>query len=225
MEDEKEEKITELVKKYNINIPKLEEEQKKLSKSLILKDNMDFSLADRIAGVENIFIGNRIISAIVVLYNDEIVEQEYFEDKIRFPYLPGFRAYRELFSMVEAYNKLDEKPDLVFIHGNGILHPRGLGLASHFSLAVNVPTIGIADSCSEKIIGDNILIGNKIFGKVLVTKEGANPIYISQGNLISLNSALELTKKFIKEPHKMPEPLRLAKKYAKEVMSEIGKGV
>ena len=58
---------------------------------------------------------------------------------MRFPYISGFRAYRELPSMVEAFNKLEEKPDVIFVPGHGIAHPR-LGVASHFSLSVGVPT-------------------------------------------------------------------------------------
>jgi len=214
-------KIKELVERYRINLEKLKEEQEKLAKTIVIKDAIDFSFAQRIAGIENIFVKNKIISAIVVLVNGEVTEQEYFEDKIRFPYIPGFRAYRELPTMIAAFNKLDEKPEVVFIHGNGILHPRGLGLASHFSIAAGVPTIGVSDSYFGKIDREDIKINGKISGRVISTKEGANPIYVSPGNMISLSSAERLVRKFIKEPHKMPEPLRLAKRYSKEVCKEI----
>jgi len=222
---ENEEKISLLIKKYNINLEKLEKEQIKLGKNLDTKDKINFDLIGRIAGIENVFFKNQIISAIVVINkNFELIEQEYFSDKIRFPYIPGFRAYRELPCMIEAFNKLDEKPDLVFIRGHGILHPRGLGIASHFALTVNVPVIGIAESL---LIGeteeDSIFLDVKLAGKILKTKEGANPIYISPGNKISVSSALKMTKKFIKEPHKFPEPLRLAKRYAKEIRKELFK--
>lgn len=218
-----EERIKEIIQRYNIDLKRLEDEQLKLSKTLSFKDSINFDIAERIAGIENIFVGNKIISAIVVLQNGELVEQEYFEDKIRFPYIPGFNAYRELPNMISAFNKLDEKPDLIFLRGYGILHPKGFGIASHFSVASGIPSIGIADSLIfGEIQGEDILLNGKKVGKMLKVKEGANPIYISPGNLISLKTAVDLTEKMILQPHKFPEPLRLARKYAKEVSEEIG---
>ena len=220
--DEKEVDFEAIAQRYNVNLRKLEIEQLKLSKSLEIKDKINFKLAERVAGIENIFVRNRIISALVVMDNEELVEQEYFEDKIRFPYIPGFRAYRELPAMISVFNKLDEKPDFIFVKGDGILHPRGFGIASHFSLAINVPVIGISDNL---VIGevkkDEVFLNNKLSGKIIQTKEGAKPIYVSPGNFISVNTSALLCRKFTKEPHKFPEPLRLAKKYAKEIMKEI----
>jgi len=218
------ERLAEIEKKYDVDFLKLEREQLKLSKNLKIEDNINFELADRIAGIDNVFFKNNIISAVVVMKNGEIFEQEYLSDKIRFPYVSGFRAYRELQAMVQAFNKLDEKPDVVFVRGNGILHPRGLGLASHFSLATGVPTIGITDSLlGGEVQGDAVFLNLKLVGKVIHTKEGAKPFYVSPGNLISVTSAARLVRKFTVESHKYPEPLRLAKKYAKEVMREIFK--
>tara|TARA_Y100000310_G_C20512590_1_gene729599 strand:+ start:324 stop:1010 length:687 start_codon:yes stop_codon:yes gene_type:complete len=223
-EEEGSEKFKEIVEKYKIDIEKLKKEQEKLSKNLEIKDSIDFDNVERIAGIDNIFFKNKIISAVIVIsaLDGEIIEQEYFEDKIRFPYLPGFRAYRELSAMVQTFNKLDEKPDLVFIRGHGILHPRGLGLASHFSLSTNVSTIGVTDFLLEgDIKEEDIFLNTKLTGKVLKTKVGAKPLIVSPGNMISLSSSVDLVRKFTLEPHKFPEPLRLVKKYAKEVMREI----
>jgi deoxyribonuclease V len=112
------------------------------------------------------------------------------------------------------------------------MHPRGLGIASHFSLASGIAShfslasgiasIGIADSLiigEEK--GEDIFMNGKLVGKIVKTKEGANPLYVSPGNLISVNTSCSLVKKFTIEPHKIPEPLRLARRYAKEVMKEL----
>jgi len=224
---EKEKSLYEIAKKYDIDLKKLEDEQVKLAKNLEIKDSIDFSLVERIAGIESIFIRNRVISAIIVLSPGfEILEQEYFEDKIKFPYIPGFRAYRELPNMMAAFSKLNDKPDIAFIRGHGILHPKGLGIASHFSLASGTATIGIADSLIVgEVKGEDILLNGKLAGRVVKTKEGANPIYVSPGNMISVETSALLTKKFTREPHKIPEPLRLAKRYAKEIMNEIFKQV
>jgi len=86
-----------IAKKYNINLKELELEQKKLAKNLKFKDEIDFSLADRIAGIESSFFKNKIISGIVLISSSlEVLEQQYFSDFLKFPYIPGFRAYREL---------------------------------------------------------------------------------------------------------------------------------
>lgn len=219
---EKEGKIQELVKKYNIDLKKLEQEQIKLAKQLEIKDSINFSEIVKIGGISNTFFKNKIISSIVVMDTDfEIIEQKYFSDKIRFPYIPGFRAYRELPAMLSCFNELDEKPEVFFVPGHGISHPR-LGMASHFSIAAGVPSIGIAESLIDgEVSGEDIILNKKVVGKVIKIKEGSKPFYVSPGNLISVESAAELTRRFIKLPHKLPEPLHLAHKYAREVMKEV----
>ena len=220
--EEKEDKYQEIIKKYNIDIAKLKKEQEKLAKQIDIKDSMDFSKAVKIGGISNIFFQNKIVSVAVVLDDKlEIIEQKYFSDKVKFPYIPGFRAYRELPAMVSCFNLLDEKPEVVFISGHGISHER-LGLASHFSIAVGVPSIGVADELiTGKLDGENIIINEKVVGKLIQLKQGSRPIYVSPGNGISVKSAVELAKKFIRLPHKLPEPLHFAHRYAREVMKEV----
>ncbi len=212
----------ELIEKYDIDLPKLESEQLKLAKQLEIKDEMDFSLAEMFGAVDIMFIKNKILCSIIVCdKNYEILDRAYSFEKVRFPYLAGFRAYRELPAMTEAFNKLNEKPDVVFVPAQGILHPR-LGLASHFSLALGVASIGVSNSVIGcEIKGDDILKGGKKVGKVLISKPNSRPIYISPGNKISISSGYELCKKFINLPHKLPEPMHLASKYGREVKKEL----
>lgn len=212
----------ELSKKYNIDFDKLEKEQLKLAKELIIKDKIDFSLADKFGAIDNAFINNKILSCIIVCdKNFEIIDRAYVFEKVAFPYLPGFRSYRELPAMIKAFENLNEKPDVVFISGQGIIHPK-LGLASHFGLVTNIPTIGISNSHSQCTIKDeDILKNNKKAGNVLKSKEGSNPMYVSPGHNISVKSAFELSKKLINLPHKRPEPMHLASKYAREVRKEL----
>lgn len=222
MNEEKEGRRAEdVAKKYNINLKKLEEEQIKLSRQLVLKDSIDFSGVEKVGGFSNVFHKNKIISTVVVISSSlEIIEQKYFSDKVKFPYIPGFRAYRELPAMVSCFNSLEEKPQLVFILGHGTSHPR-LGIASHFSLATGVPSIGISDSLAVgEVRGEDVVLNGKVVGKVLRVKSGARELYVSPGNMISIKTAYELAKKFVKLPHKLPEPLHIAHKYAKEIMSE-----
>jgi len=214
---------SELIAKYNINIESLKAEQLKLSKEITLKDSQDFTNIERIAAVENIIIKNQIISVVIVCDKEfNIIEQQYFLDKLRFPYLNEFRAYRELPTMVEAINKLTESPDIVLIRGEGIMHPR-LGMASHLSLSVGIPVIGIADSIFDgsEVSGEDIVKDKKKVGRILQSKEKSNPLFINPGNKISIETSFNLIKNMIKLPHKLPEPLHLAHKYAKEVREEL----
>jgi len=232
MEEEKHNKKSlverreELSKKYHIDFDKLEKEQLKLAKELQIKDKINFSLAERFGAVDNIFLKNKLLCCIIVCNKDfEIIDRSYVFEKVKFPYFPGFRNYRELPSMLNAFEKINEKPDVFFVSAQGIIHPR-LGLASHFSLATGIPTIGVSNvfidcEAKEKDEEDILRHGEKV-GKVLISKEGSRPLYTSPGNFISIDTSFKLAKDLIKLPHKRPEPMHLASKYAKEVRKELG---
>ena len=206
-----------------IALEPLKEEQKKLSKLVSLKDSFDFSQATRFAGIVCETIGKDLIVAIVILDEKlEEIDKKFLIQKPRFPYIPGFRAYRELPAIMEAYKKLEDEPDVIFILGQGIAHPRGLGIASHLGISINKPIIAIAKTqiCGKEK-DDDIILDGKIVSKKIVTKEKSRPIYVSPGNMISLKTSIELTKKCIREPHKLPEPIVQARKFLKEVREEM----
>ncbi|MEK6873142.1 MAG: endonuclease V [Nanoarchaeota archaeon] len=215
----------ELSEKYGIDFDKLEKEQINLSKELTIKDKIDFSLAERFGAVDIIFIKNKILCCFIVCDKSfEITGRSYILEKVKFPYFPGFRSYRELPSMIAAFEKLDEKPEVVFIDGQGIIHPR-LGLASHFGLSTEVPTIGVSNSLIDCKAGSedgaDILKNGKKVGNVLIVKKGSNPLFISPGNNISIKASYNISKSLIRLPHKKPEPMHLASKYAKSVKKEL----
>jgi deoxyribonuclease V len=215
----------ELSKRYGIDFDKLEKEQIKLAKDLVIKDKIDFSLVDRFGAVENIFIKNKILSCFIVVDKDfEIIDQAYAFERIPFPYFPGFRGYRELPAMVKALERLNEKPDIVMISAQGIIHPR-LGLASHFGLVTNIPSVGVSSSLIECEASNQdaseIMKDNEVVGKVLISKKESNPLYISPGNNITINSSYDISKKLIRLPHKRPEPIHIAAKYARNVKREL----
>lgn len=206
-----------------IKLEALREEQKKLAKAVVLKDSFDFKLTQRFGAIIIEVIDREILASCVILdENMNVIEEKYAIQKVKFPYIPGFRAYRELPVMLEAYNKLEEQPDVIFLLGHGIAHPTGLGIASHFGVTVQKPTIGIA---KQVIHGEeneeDVTIGKKIIAKKLVTKQGSKPIYVSSGHLISLKTAVELTAKCIREPHKLPEPIVAARKFASRIREEL----
>ncbi|MBM3247277.1 endonuclease V [Candidatus Pacearchaeota archaeon] len=213
----------EVIKKFGVDIKKISQEQIKLGRSLKIEDSMDFNLATLFAGIETIFTNNKIIAGIVVCdSNFEIIEEQFFVNKLDFPYLSEFRSYRELPAILGAFDKLQNKPEVVFIRGHGITHPR-LGIASHFSLVAGVSSIGVAESLfdCDTLDKENILKDKKKVGLILQSKEKSNPLYISPGDKISIKTAFEISKKFISAPHKMPEPLYLAHKYVKTVRDEL----
>ena len=209
--------------KKEIDVSELENEQEKLSKSVKLKDAVKFDDIQMIAGCEATTLGNNVICAISVLSKDlEIIEERFSAKRAEFPYMSEFRAYRELPAMMDCWEKIENAPDVMIVNGHGILHPRKLGLASHFGILIDKPTIGIASSliCGEVKEG-KVYFNGKVLGQELLTKKGSKPIYISPGHMISLNTSIEIVKKLIREPHKLPEPLDAAHRYASRIKDEL----
>jgi len=197
---------------------KFKQEQLKLAKKVIKKD--DFDKFELIAGVDQAFVNNKVISAIVVCDAKTLkpVEKKYAVVEATIPYIPGFLSYRESPAAVEAFNKLEKKPDIIIVDAHGLAHPRRLGMASHLGLLLDVPTIGTA---KKLIVGKSqngkIVHNNKVIAQEVVTKEHARPLYVSIGHRISLKAAVELVKKTTILPHKLPEPLHLAHRYANKI--------
>lgn len=212
-----------LLEKFKIDTKKFGEEQKKLAKLIIEKDKISIENLHFISGIDATTIGKEIIGSVVTIAPDfEIIEQKFVVKRASFPYISGFLAYRELPALIAAYKKLETKPDVVFVSGHGVLHPRNFGIASHFGLAVDCVTIGIAkDIMVGEKKGEKIYLNGKIKGMLVETKKDSKPIVVSVGHNISLETAVKLTKKFVKEPHKFPEPLTEAHKYANKLKGEL----
>ncbi len=158
--------------------------------------------------------------AVVVLSYPElsIVEIEIAQGKITMPYIPGLLSFRESPLILDACAKLSNIPALVFIDGQGIAHPRRLGLASHVGLFLGLPTIGCAKSilCGQhpplaEEVGSHaeLLDNGEIIGAALRTKSRVRPIYVSVGHKIDLASALQWVINCC-HGYRLPEPTRLA---------------
>jgi deoxyribonuclease V len=201
-----------------MNIRELKKEQLKLAKKVVVKD--DFDELRYVGGCDQAFFDNKVISAVVVLELDtlKLVEKKFAVADAPIQYIPGFLSYRESPAIVAAVSKLEQKPDVLMIDANGILHPRRIGMASHVGILLDMPTIGVAKK---------LLLGEEKDGKVFVegearamamkTKEHAKPIYISPGHRVSLKTAADTVKKCMVEKHKLPEPLHEAHKYCNKV--------
>jgi len=167
---------------------------------------------DRIRGVAR--------GAVVVLsYPElELVETRVVEGKVDFPYVPGLLSFREAPLTLAAFERLDIAPDLVLFDGQGIAHPRRLGLASHLGLFLDIPTIGCAKSrlCGHyDTLGlepggyAELVDGEEIIGAALRTKAGTKPVYVSIGHKVNLKSAINWVMRCCRG-YRLPEPTRLA---------------
>lgn len=207
-----------------IDIKKLKEEQLKLSKKVIISDSM--KNIKTVAGVEQTIVKNKVISAIVVCdYKDfKVIERKYESVDVKIPYISGFLFYREGPAIMEAFSKLEQKPDVLLVNGSGILHPRRIGMASHLGILLDIATIGVTKRLMLGEVKERTIYADKeARGYKLITKEHAKPIYISPGHKISLKTSREIVKKCIQYPHKLPEPLHLAHKYANKIKKELMK--
>lgn len=204
-----------------LNAAKLKEEQLKLAKEVVLKGEVSkFKL---IGGCDQAFVNDVVISGVVVLDKElKTAEKTYSVIKAQIPYVPGFLFYREGPAIIDAFNKLEKKPDVLLVDGNGILHPRRLGMASHLGVVLDIPTIGVTKRlmCGDVKEG-KVYVDKEIRGIELRTREHSNPLYVSPGHKISFGKSIEVVKNSLKQPHKLPEPLHLAHRYVNEVRKEM----
>lgn len=207
-----------------MDLYELKKEQYKLARKVILRDS--FTKIKIIGGVDCAQTKDKLIACVIVCEfpSLKMIEKQTAVLSDPLPYKPGFLAYREMPAIIEAFNKLEQEPDLILVDGSGILHLRRLGMASHLGLALNKPTIGVTKKFpigrteKRKIYLDKDLVGFEV-----ETREHANPLYISPGHLVSLGTTLNTIQQTIKPPHKLPEPLHLAHRFAKKEMEKLVK--
>ena len=175
-----------------------------------------------IAGLDCAFSkdGKRIFAVAVVidLSDFSIIETATAARKVEFPYIPGLLSFREAPACIDAIEKLKNTPDCLIVDGQGIAHPRRLGIASHIGLLIDKPTVGCAKS---RLIGTFDEPGNKKssfsplvdldeeIGAVLRTRTDVNPLFISVGHKCTLENAKELVLACAIK-YRLPEPTRLA---------------
>lgn len=203
------------------DIKKLKKEQYKLSERVELKDS--FSKIKYIAGAEVRGDEKQLYCSIVVLdmKNLELLESASVSASTHLPYIPGYLGFREGPAIVEAFNKLRTKPELLIIKGHGILHPRKLGLASHVGLLLDIPTIGVTNRLLVgEVSSGKVYVAKDFRGFELITKEHAKPIYVSPGHKITLGTSLKIIKDCLKG-HKLPEPLQIAHRVLNKMKKEI----
>ncbi len=222
------------------NFKKAAKAQEILREKLELKPMEKFP--ELIAGCDLTFINpyrtpTTGIGAFVVLTFPElkVVERVYEILEVKIPYVPGFLAFREIPLLVKAFSRLKNKPDAVIVDGHGIAHPRGMGIAAHFGIVTGIPSIGCAkkllfgtfkEPCREKLCYERITSPDgRTIGFALRTKKNVKPVFISPGNLIDLESTLNLMLQIARvSKYRIPEPTRLAHNYLKEVRKKLSEG-
>jgi len=158
--------------------------------------------------------------AVVVLSypNLKVVETRVVEGRVDFPYIPGLLTFREAPLTLAAFERLDITPDLVLFDGQGIAHPRRMGLAAHLGLFLDTPTIGCAKSrlCGSHQIPPQeaggyaeLMDGEEIIGAALRTKAGTKPVYVSIGHRVDLQASIYWVMRCCRG-YRLPEPTRLA---------------
>jgi deoxyribonuclease V len=202
--------------------------QHELAQRIVLEDRL--GEVHFVAGVDMaINENNGMAHAAVILLTFpelEIVERHIYEEPIRMPYIPGLLSFREAPCVLGAFHKLRQQPDLVMVDGMGIAHPRRIGIASHLGLWLNIPTIGCGKSLltgkyDKAALGEEAgswvpLIDKKeVIGGVVRTRTRVNPMFISPGHLISVQTSIDYVLK-CGRGYRLPEPTRLADKLSKD---------
>lgn len=169
----------------------------------------------------------RIFAAVVVLEwpGLRVVARASAVARATMPYIPGYLGFREVPALLAAWARLDPKPDLVLVDGHGIAHPRGFGIAAHLGVVLDIPSIGVAKSplvgapaapLGEEAGAEQPLVwkGRRL-GTVLRSKRRSNPLWISVGHRVSLESAVAWVRR-CDTGYRLPEPTRQAHLAANE---------
>lgn len=186
-----------------------------------------------VAGLDCAFSrdSQRICAAIIVLKfgTFEVVETISAVAKVAFPYIPGLLSFREAPVCIKAAKKLETSPDMFLIDGQGIAHPRRLGLAAHLGLVFDRPTIGCAKS---RLTGSFDEVGlqkgnyslltdkSETIGAVVRTRTNVKPLFVSVGNRCLLKDAIRITLACAVK-YRLPEPTRLAHQMVSKLRLEI----
>ncbi|MFM7408480.1 MAG: deoxyribonuclease V [Cuspidothrix sp.] len=220
-----------------MEIPKYQNWPTTLEAAKIIQENLRYQVITTdelpetihyVAGVDMGFVEDGKISraAVAVLsFPDlQVVETSIAYYPTTFPYIPGYLSFREIPPVLDALEKLQTIPDVILCDGQGIAHPRRLGIASHLGLLIDIPTIGVAKSW---LIGKHeelpetrgswksLIDKQETIGAVLRTRTGVKPVYVSIGHKISLATAIKYVLNCTPK-YRLPETTRIADKLASD---------
>lgn len=186
-----------------------------------------------VAGIDCAFSGDgqRVVAGVVVLRmaDFEVVETKSAVRKVTMPYIPGLLSFREAPACIAAVEKLKSTPDVFIIDGQGIAHPRRLGLAAHLGLCFDIPTVGCAKSrlfgqyrepARQKGSYSWLKDKGEIIGAVVRTRTNVKPLFVSVGHKCSLQDAIRITLACAVK-YRLPEPTRLGHQLVSKLRSKI----
>jgi deoxyribonuclease V len=221
-------KITSVKMPSGFSVEKAHRLQLKLAKKIIREDALPKKIR-LVAGVDVAYAEGASIGAVAVLDFEslEAKESETAVCKTCFPYIPTLLSFREIPPVISAIKKLKLNPDVFLVDGQGIMHPYRLGFASHLGLTIAKPTVGVAKAPLFGELQAFIKEGwapitdkNEVIGAAVVTKKGSKPVYVSTGNMVSLETAIDIVKHCSVTSY-LPEPTRQAHLIATREKSKI----
>ncbi|MEA5597711.1 deoxyribonuclease V [Rivularia sp. UHCC 0363] len=199
--------------------------QEELQKEVITEDRFTEPVK-YVAGVDMGFEADGTISraAVAVLSFPDLhlQEQSIAKRATTFPYIPGFLSFREIPAVLDALQQINTIPDIILCDGQGIAHPRRMGIASHLGVILDMPTIGVAKSWligkyeevpQTKGSWQPLIHKDETIGAVLRTRANVKPLYISSGHRISLPTAINYVLRCTPK-YRLPETTRIADKLA-----------
>jgi deoxyribonuclease V len=214
----------------NFSVEKAHKTQALLSKKIIEEDKVPSHIR-YIAGVDVAYSGRLAIGSISLLEYESlrVVESKTAICETRMPYVPTLLAFREIPAAVACIKKVANQPDVLLVDGHGIAHPYNFGFASHLGAVIGKPTIGVA---KKNLVGQVVQTGEhevvhyngKIVGSAIRRGSNSRPIYVSVGNLVSLERAIEIVNRCTSNT-RIPEPLRQAHKTAVDFKKELDSGI
>ncbi len=184
-----------------------------------------------VAGVDAAFSDDAVFAVVCLYRYPELVfvEQASAVKKLVFPYVPGFLSFREAPAIIAAIEKLSITPDIILVDGQGIAHPRGIGIASHIGVMLDIATIGCAKS---RLVGEfeepgvrkgswsRLKYEGKIVGAVVRTRNDVKPVFVSPGHKVDLESAIRITLACMGN-FRIPEPLRCADSLSRQLKKNL----
>ncbi|ETN88050.1 endonuclease V [Thermus sp. NMX2.A1] len=207
--------------------------QRSLAERVILKGSLKG--VKRIAALDASHKRGKPLVTVAVLYHLEkgplAVGVGVVPEEALFPYIPGFLSFREAPAYLQALEALPEPPEALLVDGQGIAHPRGLGIASHLGVHLDLPSIGVAKSLLYGRLeaplpleaGSAVRIlspEGRPLGYAYRSRKGVKPLFISPGHRVGLEEALAFVK-HLPTRFRLPEPLRLAHLEAGKALRQL----
>ena len=198
-----------------------------------------------VVGVDQAFVDDRAVSALVAMRGGTVVERTYAVSPVELPYIPGLLSFREGGAILKAFETLSVEPDLLVVDGSGRIHFRQAGLATHVGVTLGLPAVGVAKGllCGRPraSLEDPLPQGARVpieangrvdapngtvIGYAFQSRQYdsgnryVNPLYVSPGHRVSAETATDLVERLC-GGYKLPEPTRLADRYADEAKRDL----